>query len=192
MTHPALAIQPLDEIYARLMASRRGVPVEEILARILASWHLGQGAMPQWLGMGEVEYLGMLAYHFPGIDAHSLASPRKIEDSERAAEQEDLRKLLLSQRSGHSKSELWMADIVVAGCLGSDHLWQDLGLWQRADLTKLMLENFRPLAQRNDKDMKWKKFLYKQLCEAEGIYICRSPSCEVCIDYENCFGSEDY
>ncbi len=27
----------------------------------------------------------------------------------------------------------------------------------------------RPLAARNVKDMKWKKFLYKQLCEAEGI-----------------------
>jgi len=32
-----------------------------------------------------------------------------------------------------------------------------------------MRRNFPPLAARNRKDMKWKRFLYKQLCEAEGI-----------------------
>jgi nitrogen fixation protein NifQ len=51
--------------------------------------------------------------------------------------------------------------------------------------------NFPELAAKNDKDMKWKKFLYKQLCEAEGLYLCRAPSCEVCIDYPKCFGSEE-
>ena len=72
-----------------------------------------------------------------------------------------------------------------------DHLWQDLGLWSRKDLGTLMQLNFPQLAARNDKDMKWKKFLYKQLCIAEGIYTCRAPSCEVCADYQHCFGPED-
>jgi NifQ. len=40
-------------------------------------------------------------------------------------------------------------------------------------------------------DMKWKKFIYKQLCEAEGLYVCRAPSCEVCKDYDQCFGKEE-
>ncbi|MCU7810980.1 MAG: nitrogen fixation protein NifQ, partial [Candidatus Thiodiazotropha sp. (ex Notomyrtea botanica)] len=75
--------------------------------------------------------------------------------------------------------------------LGDDHLWQDLGLWQRSDLSRLMMVCFRPLARLNDRDMKWKKFLYKQLCETEGIYTCRSPSCKVCVDYDNCFGCEE-
>ncbi|MES9842985.1 MAG: nitrogen fixation protein NifQ, partial [Candidatus Thiodiazotropha endolucinida] len=95
-----------------------------------------------------------------------------------------------ASRTTHSQSETWMTDIVIAGCLGSDHLWQDLGLWERSDLSRLMLENFRPLAIRNTQDMKWKKFLYKQLCETEGIYTCRAPSCEVCADYAACFGPE--
>jgi nitrogen fixation protein NifQ len=103
---------------------------------------------------------------------------------------DELRKLLLDNRSRVGQSETWMAHIVTAGCMGSDHLWQDLGLWSRKDLTRLMLENFKPLALRNSKDMKWKKFLYKQLCEAEGIYTCRAPSCEVCVDYRECFGPE--
>ena len=40
-------------------------------------------------------------------------------------------------------------------------------------------------------DMKWKKFFYKQLCQTEGIHTCRAPSCEVCADYQACFGPED-
>jgi nitrogen fixation protein NifQ len=191
MAMPALASESLTDLHARLMAARRGEPIEEILARMLSSWALGQGAMPQWLGLGEIAYRRMMAYHFPSIDAHALTECANAVDPQRLDEMEDLKKLLLVNRSGISPSELWMAEILVAGCMGSDHLWQDLGLWRRADLSNLMLGCFRPLAKRNDRDMKWKKFLYKQLCETEGIYTCRSPSCEVCVDYDNCFGSEE-
>ncbi len=191
MSQPAMQMETREALYNRLMAARRGYPVEDTLARILASWYLGEGAMPQWLGLGEESYLAMMAHHFPAIDGYSLVTSRARIDSERSGELEDLRKLLMENRSARSESETWMAEIVIAGCMGSDHLWQDLGLWQRAELSKLMLDNFSPLALRNDKDMKWKKFLYKQLCEAEGIYVCRSPSCEVCADYDNCFGSEE-
>ncbi|MGD8909399.1 MAG: nitrogen fixation protein NifQ [Chromatiales bacterium] len=191
MNLPAVIRETPEAVYDRLMATRRGGPVEDTLARILASWHFGLGAMPQWLGMGEDSFAAMMAHHFPGVDAHSLTTAKERIDPQRADELEDLRKLLLENRSGRSDSELWIVEIVIAGCMGNDHLWQDLGLWQRADLSKLMMDNFEPLARRNDKDMKWKKFLYKQLCEAEGIYVCRSPSCEVCVDYDNCFGSEE-
>ncbi|WP_462322630.1 nitrogen fixation protein NifQ [Halochromatium sp.] len=90
-----------------------------------------------------------------------------------------------------SPEQHWMAGIIAAGCMGSDHLWQDLGLLQRAELSFLMAQNFPALASQNSRDMKWKRFLYKQLCEAEGIYTCRSPSCEVCVDYHACFGPEN-
>lgn len=191
MNLPAMQLESREALYDRLMAARRGYPVEDTLARILVSWYLGEGAMPQWLGLGEEQYLAMMARHFPAIDGYSLMTNRPGIDSQRSDELMDLRKLLLDNRSGQSSSEAWMVEIVIAGCMGSDHLWQDLGLWQRADLSKLMMDNFAPLAKRNDKDMKWKKFLYKQLCETEGIYVCRSPSCEVCADYDNCFGSEE-
>lgn len=191
MNLPAMKMETPEAIYTRLMATRRGEPVEGTLARILASWALGLGAMPQWLGMGETEFHAMLGYHFPGTEPASLIGTRDHIDAERSDELEDLRKLLLVNRSGRSDSERWMVEIVIAGCMGKDHLWQDLGLWQRADLSKLMRDNFEPLALRNNRDMKWKKFLYKQLCEAEGVYVCRSPSCEVCADYDNCFGSEE-
>ncbi|MET0064312.1 MAG: nitrogen fixation protein NifQ [Candidatus Thiodiazotropha endolucinida] len=190
MAVAALAIESPQAAYARVMASRRGDPVEETLARILASWMVGEGAMPEWLGMDECEFWRMMQHHFPNLDTSEMLGIGSAVDQERGAEMDDLRKLLLASRTTHSQSETWMTDIVIAGCLGSDHLWQDLGLWERSELTRLMLENFRPLAIRNTQDMKWKKFLYKQLCETEGIYTCRAPSCEVCADYATCFGPE--
>jgi len=84
-----------------------------------------------------------------------------------------------------------MSVIVATGCMANDHLWQDLGLWSRRDLSELMARNFPTLAAKNDRDMKWKKFLYKQLCEREGVYLCRAPSCAVCCDYAKCFGPEE-
>ncbi len=83
-----------------------------------------------------------------------------------------------------------MASVVAAGSMGGNHLWEDLGLRRRPELTELMRRNFPSLAARNVRDMKWKRFLYKQLCEAEGIHACRAPSCEECADYHVCFSSD--
>jgi nitrogen fixation protein NifQ len=187
----ALQKESLEDFYNGLMSTRRGYPVEDTLARMLASWSAGIGKMPEWLGLSESEFRNMMQFHFPGYPQHEFEGLGKPLDLQRMDESEDLKKLLLQSRSGGFDFELWIVDIMVAGCLGNDHLWQDLGLWQRADLSRLMKDNFEPLALRNDRDMKWKKFLYKQLCEAEGIYTCRAPSCEVCVDYEHCFETEE-
>ncbi|MEZ5542388.1 MAG: nitrogen fixation protein NifQ [Pseudomonadota bacterium] len=40
-------------------------------------------------------------------------------------------------------------------------------------------------------DLKWKKFLYKQLSMTEGVYTCRAPTCQVCTDYGAYFGPEE-
>ena len=189
----SLAVQSdtIEDYHARLMRRRQGHPVEETLARILSSWVFGAGAMPEWLGLGRERFAEMLDGHFPGLKVDEFNHLGAALPAERLDEMDDLYRLLLLNRSGRHDSEFWMVDIVIAGCLGNDHLWQDLGLWQRADLSRLMQDNFSSLAGRNDKDMKWKKFLYKQLCETEGIYTCRAPSCAVCADYEHCFGPED-
>ncbi len=182
---------PLQEQYDALMTTRKGDPAEETLARLIASWIQGEGVMPQWLGLGEENFRALMKEHFPDYNAEPLADLGQPLDPERRDEMADLHKLLMQNRTSGTQLESWMADIVTAGCMGADHLWQDLGLWQRPDLSRLMRDHFEPLALRNDRDMKWKKFLYKQLCDAEGIYTCRAPSCEVCADYANCFGPEE-
>jgi len=75
--------------------------------------------------------------------------------------------------------------------LGDQHLWQDMGLPSRRELTQLIEHWFPPLAALNIHNMKWKKFFYKQLCLREELLICRAPSCSVCSDQSVCFGPEE-
>jgi nitrogen fixation protein NifQ len=83
-----------------------------------------------------------------------------------------------------------VAQAVAVACLGDNHLWQDLRFASRAELSSLMRQWFPALVARNHADMKWKKFLYKQLCEREELFICKAPSCDVCCDRPVCFGPE--
>ena len=181
-------VQPL---YARLRPLARNLPNDEVLARMLASWRAGFGVLPACMGLSPEIYHYMLIRHFSGIELPEEAAARIDADPRRQPERADLRSLLLDHRANADISEAWIADIVVSACMGGNHLWQDLGLWSRRDLTDLIRTNFPALAASNDRDMKWKKFFYKQLCIQEGLYICRAPSCQVCVDYQECFGPED-
>lgn len=185
-----------DGTYARLMAHAVGTGNDEPFAAMISTRAAGGGALPDWLGLDPAAFRCLLRHHFPSLGIESLpalagnwAHLPGVSDP-RQDERADLVRLLLMHKAGDCPSEVWMAHVVAAGCMGSDHLWEDLGLRERPQLTDLMRRNFPSLAARNVKDMKWKRFLYKQLCEAEGIYTCRSPSCEVCTDYHVCFGSE--
>ncbi|MCG8085143.1 MAG: nitrogen fixation protein NifQ [Candidatus Thiodiazotropha taylori] len=193
MSSTAPISESVTSCHCRLIgaAAHRNDAVESVLARIIASWAYGQSVLPEWLGLGELEFHRMLHHHFPIIQPQSLLGYDHAPMCENNEEMDDLRKLLLNNRSQRSRSEHWLVEILIYGCLGKDHLWQDLGLWSRPDLSKLMADHFTPLYELNSKNMKWKKFLYKRLCETEGIYTCRAPSCEACADYSVCFGPED-
>ena len=105
-------------------------------------------------------------------------------------EEPDLRQLLIEHRSNGEPEEEWLAAIVARRSLGANHLWQDLGLFNRGDLSTLMDRHFTGLKRLNSGDMKWKKFFYRQLCERDGVAICKSPNCDVCDDVDLCFGPE--
>jgi len=112
----------------------------------------------------------------------------------RADEVEDVASLLVEfadPLAGPAAQAAEMAQTVAVACLGDNHLWQDLQLASRAELSALMQRWFPALVARNHADMKWKKFLYKQLCEREQLFICKAPSCAVCTDHAICFGPED-
>lgn len=80
---------------------------------------------------------------------------------------------------------------IACASLGDQHLWQDLGLPSRNELSALIARWFPRLAERNSHNMKWKKFLYKQLCLREELLICKAPTCGVCTDHGLCFGPEE-
>jgi nitrogen fixation protein NifQ len=186
-------------VYGRLMAHAVGAGNDEAFAAMIATRAAGGGALPPWLGLLPSALRMLLDHHFPGLGGEippGLQGPPVLTSADggraqrrdpRLDECDELLRLMLMDKAGDSPSEVWMAHVVAAGCMGNDHLWEDLGLHDRSQLSQLMRRNFPALAARNVKDMKWKRFLYKQLCEAEGIYTCRAPSCEVCSDYHACF-----
>ena len=178
------------ELHGRLLAQAGGFSNDDLFARMLASHLLGMGALPQGLGLAKADFAALLARHFPRYRLPA-GMDEEMAEASRQTEREDLLTLLEEHCAGRDESEHWVAGIVTAACMGDDHLWQDLGLWSRVDLSRLMTQNFPALAARNTRDMKWKKFLYKQLCDREEVQVCRSPSCEVCADYAGCFGPED-
>ncbi|MBI1174031.1 MAG: nitrogen fixation protein NifQ [Sideroxydans sp.] len=161
---------------------------------IAARCNPGCDAFVPALGLGPDAFARLLAGRFPRFvppEAWLAAQSAVLQDAGPLAEFGDLLQLLLDHRTVADEHHRQVAHLVAAACMGSDHLWQDLGLPSRQALSTLLSGHFPQLAAKNTGDMKWKKFFYKQLCEREGINVCKSPSCSVCCDYEKCFGPED-
>jgi len=161
-------------------------PLRPILASMLAGRALGEGIMPATLGLPAEEFDRLWHACFPG--PHLLLESGATED---IPEIDDLIALLLDYRGGPEELYDCMARIVAWGCAGRDHLWQDLGLANRGELSTLFQAAFPRLAAENTGDMKWKKFLYRQYCARDGIYVCPAPSCGECADYAKCFAPEE-
>ncbi|MAK91187.1 MAG: nitrogen fixation protein NifQ [Oleibacter sp.] len=176
------------------------------LSQIVRSQRQGRTCLPYFLGLSTVDYHWMMHRQLLGRQRRMPLVSLWNQGHDAPLHEEDLRQQLLEMRkdewleirnllrknkAGKNDCELIMSDIVAAGCLGGDHLWRDLGLQSRSELSQLMLQNFPTLAAANSGDMKWKKFFYKQLCEAGGGYVCRAPSCDQCSAYSDCFGPEE-
>ena len=119
------------------------------------------------------------------IDCHRLST------LERSEEYADLLSLLRQSALKSDSVHLELAQKVALACMGNHHLWQDLGLEDRATISLLMEEHFPDLFRANSGKMRWKKFFYQQLCQRAEVHACRAPSCAECYSYAECFGSED-
>ena len=161
-------------------------PLRPIFASLLAGRALGKGVLSARLGLDDADFQVLWTDYFPGTRLVLQDGP-----SQDIAELDDLYHLLLEYRAHRVQSEVWLARILAYACCGRDHLWQDLGLAQRGELSTLMNTAFPALAQLNSADMKWKKFIYRHYCTREGIYVCPAPSCGACADYGKCFAPED-
>lgn len=156
---------------------------------------LGRLPMP---GLDASATRQLLAHWFPGVDTAlgldwvALVGADRIEP--RRDEIDDLLSLLREHAepaAGSAQESDAIAYALACASLGSNHLWQDLYLPSRQELSMLIGHWFPRLAARNTHNMKWKKFFYKQLCLREELLICRAPSCSVCADHAVCFGPED-
>jgi nitrogen fixation protein NifQ len=146
-------------------------------------------------GLNLGEFSDLLDRFFPGAlgvyitpSFKAALAPKPTADAD---EFDDLSGLLLEFRASEADETRWLAYAMATCCLGDDHLWQDMGLPDRKALSDLLNTHFPALASRNTGGMRWKKFLYKQLCERNRAFVCRSPSCSECSEYSNCFGPEE-
>jgi nitrogen fixation protein NifQ len=187
---------PRHLIWADLLSRRAAAnvlvdPNRHILASLLAGHLCGEGVLPANLGLPATELANLWDAYFPGPrPVPHLIPPGQVTEDE-MPERQDLVNLLLLHRAGQFPSEVWLAFIVAMACAGSDHLWQDLGLANRSELSRLLCNAFPSLARQNTDDMKWKKFIYRFYCARDGIYVCPAPSCSECVDYAHCFAPEN-
>lgn len=184
--HSLRALRLAELLASSAQGAAASDPNRPLLASIVAGQASGDGCLPADLGLGHRAASHLLAIYFPGCRIRGLE--RAIEA---IPEWGDLQTLLLANRARCQPSELLLASILATACAGHNHLWQDLGLATRDELSRLMWINFPELARANTGDMKWKKFIYRQFCSNEGIYVCPAPSCGVCADYATCFGPEN-
>jgi nitrogen fixation protein NifQ len=108
----------------------------------------------------------------------------------RAADEACLFDLLVSNLTTGTAYECLLAGMLARRAQRPNHLWQDLGLRDRGELSRLMTEHFAPLARRNRSDMKWKKFFFRTICRDGEYVLCTAPSCGECNDFDNCFSEE--
>lgn len=177
--------------YDNLIAAGRGDPFDRhVFACALVLGFGEEEALDAALGWNRLLVTRLLDGYFPSHRRALLDAARFAEGVEEAPEEPDLRQLLLDHRSGEEFEGELLARLIARRSLRPNHLWQDLGLFARAELSQLLLRHFRPLAERNVHDMKWKKFFYRELCRLDGLLLCKAPVCDACDDFSLCFGGE--
>lgn len=80
-----------------------------------------------------------------------------------------------------------LATILAHACLRPDHLWRDLGLSGRDAVSAMLTRYFPALVARNTANLRWKKFLARDLALARGDEPAPAPGCPGCEDYRQCF-----
>jgi nitrogen fixation protein NifQ len=147
------------------------------------------GVIGDRIGLADDDLADVMERWFPqAVDVVERTRP-----TEAAPDDDEIsmvRDLLLANRSTEGEDGRWLAFIIARRALESNHLWEDLGLRDRTELTRLLARHFAPLSSRNLKNMRWKRFFYRMLCESDGFVMCSTPVCTNCCDFDLCFGEE--
>lgn len=153
-----------------------------------------EGELPlfAWtLGLPQAELVKLLAHCYPELGPMEPMPEPQYHAISRAAPPEHGRlvTLLLAGRSQQAdpRHAAWLAHAIAAAALGSRHLWEDMGLGERADVSALLRHYFEPLYRRNTGQLKWKRFLFRELAELTGGYGGCVPDCSRCSQKTTCF-----
>jgi len=160
-----------------------------VLASILAAAAMDGGPVASRVGLSADELVALGAQWFPHVrdlGAAWRAAGDHVDDDEIAM----VRDLLLAHRAIEGDTGRWLAAMIARRAMEPNHLWEDLGLRDRSELTRLLNRHFTSIAVRNTRNMRWKRFFYRTLCEDDGLVMCTTPVCTRCNDFALCFGDE--
>ncbi|RAZ83067.1 nitrogen fixation protein NifQ [Mesorhizobium hawassense] len=160
-----------------------------VLSRALDEIDTGEITATDATGLSVSELAEILARSFPAVDIAAFAL-MKATDPDPCMEEQLLLGLLLAHARPGDPMSISFAKIIARRAMRPAHLWQDLGLLDRAELSRLLASHFPTLAAGNSQNMRWKKYLYRKVCGAEGYSMCAAPNCRDCNDFDSCFGPE--
>ncbi|MDT4846629.1 NifQ [compost metagenome] len=166
-----------------------------VLGMSLAHGDLGR------CGLSPRELDRLLARLFPGAPAaHDIALATLREqraayaasglDSALVEFTRLLRALLDAWRVPETDTTPWVTGVLAHACLRPDHLWRDLGLSGREDITALLARHYPGLAARNVRNLRWKQFLAYSAHEHAGLPPAAAPGCPDCEDHTVCYPPE--
>lgn len=144
------------------------------------------------LGLDAPTFGALIARHF------AFAIPFDFADavlwSPHLAFVRDLHTLLMQEdvtKTHNPDDARCLAAIISTACLRPDHLWRDLGLNGRDDVTAMLERHYPALVARNVTQMRWKKFLAQEVARAKGVTpidsTIQAPGCPGCEDYAFCY-----
>jgi nitrogen fixation protein NifQ len=144
------------------------------------------------LGLKTSDIDKIFAIYFPNFDPDVARENIDGNSSEARDINQDVLNILLSHiardQSGQRAhiSEM-LCRIIAARAAEPGHLWVAMGFLERPQLTSAICRHLPTLALANDKGMRWKRYLFKQVCDMNGGVMCKSPNCGDCSDYHLCF-----
>ncbi len=161
-----------------------------VLSRVLEEIEAGEATATEATGLSQIEIRDILNCSVPAPAIHAFRL-EDISDAEPGMEEELLRGLLLAHARPGDSASIRFAKIIARRALRHDHLWRELGLFDRVELSRLLSTHFITLAAGNTNNMRWKRYFYRKLCEAEGFSLCTAAACLGCKEKGSCFVPEE-
>jgi nitrogen fixation protein NifQ len=150
----------------------------------------------QALGLDDNDMSAILDRFFPSVDRDILDRHTTPGEDPPPEINKDVLGILFSHIPDEGDSrELFVATllckILAARVAHPGHLWVAMGLFERPQLTAAIRRHLPTLAEANSQKMRWKRYLFKQVCDLNGGVMCKAPNCGVCSDYALCFAVDE-
>ena len=148
------------------------------------------------IGLDVSDLNSLMSLFFPGQKREVLLKHSPSTQGVPPECNEEVLSILISHLPENNDSCLYfvsrcLASILAARTALPGHLWVAMGLTERPQLTAAIRRHLPSLAEANSQNMRWKRYLYKQVCDLNGGVMCKAPNCGVCSDYNLCFVEED-